>query len=79
MFVQGGEHDMELGLLVLRAIVGALFIGHGAQKLFGWFGGHGPAATSGMLESIGLQPGRPMALAAGTAEVLGGLLFVAGS
>ena len=69
---------MELGLLVLRAIVGALFIGHGAQKLFGWFGGHGPAATSGMLESIGLRPGRPMALAAGTAEVLGGLLFVAG-
>ena len=69
---------MELGLLVLRLVVGGLFAAHGAQKLFGWFGGHGLAGTAGFFESIGLRPGRAMALGAGAAEFVGGLLLVVG-
>ncbi len=42
---------MNLGLLVLRIIVGLLFAGHGAQKLFGIFGGHGLAGTAGFFEN----------------------------
>jgi putative oxidoreductase len=69
---------MELGLLVLRIVVGALFVGHGAQKLFGWFGGAGPDGTGGMFESLGLRPGRATAIAAGLAELTGGALFASG-
>jgi putative oxidoreductase len=69
---------VALGLLVLRVVVGALFVGHGAQKLFGWFGGAGLDATRGFFESVGLRPGRTMALAAGLAEITGGLLFALG-
>ncbi|HLH67282.1 MAG TPA: DoxX family protein [Solirubrobacteraceae bacterium] len=69
---------MNLGLLVLRVIVGALFIGHGAQKLLRWFGGHGPQATGSFFESVGISPGKPMAILAGAAESLGGLLFALG-
>jgi len=66
---------MTLGLLVLRIVVGALFVGHGAQKLFGFFGGHGLDGTGAFFESLGLRPGRMMALAAGLAELTGGALF----
>jgi putative oxidoreductase len=69
---------MELGLLILRVIVGALLVGHGTQKLFGWFGGHGVQGTAGFFESIGLRPGRVHALAAGLAETGGGLLLALG-
>lgn len=69
---------MELGLLVLRVIVGALFAGHGAQKLFGAFGGHGVDGTAGFFESLGLKPGRLHAIFAGTAELGGGLLLALG-
>lgn len=69
---------MNLGLLVLRLVVGLLFMGHGAQKLFGSFGGRGPEGTGAFFESIGMRPGRSMALAAGTIELVGGLLFAAG-
>jgi putative oxidoreductase len=69
---------MEAGLLVLRVVVGALFAGHGAQKLFGWFGGHGLNGTAGFFESVGLRPGRTTALAAGLAELTGGILFALG-
>ena len=48
---------MNLGLLVVRLAVGMLMMGHGAQKLFGSFGGHGPAGTGGFFESLGLTPG----------------------
>jgi putative oxidoreductase len=66
------------GLLVIRLIVGLTFAGHGTQKLFGWFGGHGLKGTGEWLESIGVKPGILMALVAGLAEFIGGLLFAAG-
>jgi putative oxidoreductase len=69
---------MDLGLLVLRVIVGLLFAGHGAQKLFGWFGGGGLEGTAGMFDSIGLRPGQVHARTGGTAEFLGGLLIAVG-
>lgn len=69
---------MDTGLLIIRLVVGILFIGHGAQKLFGWFGGYGLKGTGGWLESIGLKPGVLMAFLAGAGELIGGLLFAAG-
>lgn len=70
---------MELGLLVLRVVVGLLFMGHGAQKLFGWFGGHGLQGTAGFFEQgLGLRPGRLHAAGAGGAEFFGGLLLALG-
>jgi putative oxidoreductase len=69
---------MDLALLVLRLVVGLLFVGHGAQKLFGVFGGGGLQATAGMFDSIGLRPGWLHARAAGTAEFLGGALIALG-
>ena len=70
---------MELGLLVLRIVVGLLFMGHGAQKLFGMFGGHGLAGTAGFFEQgLGLRPGKVHAAGAGAAELFGGLLLVLG-
>ncbi|MED4599410.1 DoxX family protein [Paenibacillus validus] len=69
---------LSLGLLVVRLVVGLLFIGHGAQKLFGWFGGYGPKGTGGWMESVGIKPGVTMAVLAGLMELLGGALLAAG-
>jgi putative oxidoreductase len=69
---------MDLALLVLRLVVGLLFVGHGAQKLFGIWGGHGLAGTAGFFDSIGLRPGRIHAPAAGAAEFFGGALLALG-
>jgi putative oxidoreductase len=69
---------MELGLLVLRVVVGALFVGHGAQKLFGLFGGHGVTGTAGFFDQIGLRPARLHAVASGIAEAAGGVLLALG-
>lgn len=70
--------SIALGLLIVRLVVGLLFVGHGAQKLFGWFGGYGPKGTGGWLESIGVKPGVVMAVVAGLMELVGGLLFAVG-
>jgi putative oxidoreductase len=64
--------------IALRLLLGGLFIGHGTQKLFGWFGGHGPDGTGGFFESLGLKPGKQAAIAAGVAEAGGGALLAAG-
>lgn len=64
--------------LALRVPVGIVFAAHGAQKLFGWFGGYGLAGTGGYMESIGLSPGTVMAALAGGAEFFGGLALVVG-
>jgi putative oxidoreductase len=69
---------MDLALLVLRLVVGLFFIGHGAQKLWGTFGGHGLAGTSQFFETIGMRPGRMNAMAAGSAELAGGVLIALG-
>jgi putative oxidoreductase len=69
---------MDLGLLLIRLVIGLLFVGHGAQKLFGWFGGYGLKGTAGWLESMNMKPGILMALMAGLSEFIGGLLFVLG-
>jgi putative oxidoreductase len=69
---------MELALLGLRLVVGLGFAAHGAQKLFGSFGGHGLEGTAGFFEQIGLRPGALHARAAGTTEFLGGLLIAFG-
>jgi len=69
---------MDLGLLLIRLVIGLLFIGHGAQKLFGWFGGHGLKGTAGWLESMNMKPAVLLALMAGLAELVGGILFVLG-
>jgi putative oxidoreductase len=71
---------MKLGKLALRGVVGPLFVGHGTQKLFGWFGGHGLEGTAGFFESgLGLRPGKRHATAAGGAEALGGALLTLGA
>ncbi len=69
---------MKIGRLLLRLVVGGLFVGHGTQKLFGWFGGHGLDATAQGFEQLGLRPGRPNAIAAGAAEAGGGALLAVG-
>jgi putative oxidoreductase len=69
---------MDLGLLIIRLVIGVLFIGHGAQKLFGWFGGYGLKGTGGWFDSIGMKPGVTLALLAGLTELFGGLLFALG-
>jgi putative oxidoreductase len=71
---------VNLGKLALRGVVGPLFVGHGTQKLFGWFGGHGLEGTAGFFEQgIGLRPGKRHATAAGMSEVLGGALLTLGA
>jgi len=69
---------MSEGLLVLRAVAGLVLAGHGAQKLFGWFGGYGIAGTGRFFEGLGFRPGPAFAAAAGASEFLGGLLMVIG-
>jgi putative oxidoreductase len=70
---------MKLGLTFFRALVGALFIGHGTQKLFGWFGGYGLEGTGQFFESqLGFRPGKRHAALAGAAEAGGGALLAAG-
>jgi putative oxidoreductase len=70
--------DFDLGLLIVRVVVGLLFVGHGTQKLFGWFGGHGLAATSGFFGQLGYPSPRLAALAAGLTEAGAGLLLALG-
>jgi putative oxidoreductase len=69
---------LSFGLLVGRLVVGVGMAAHGAQKLFGWFGGHGLAGTAGYFESLGYRPGRLFATAAGLGELMSGLLIALG-
>jgi putative oxidoreductase len=69
---------MSVGRLLARTVIGGLFIGHGTQKLFGWFGGPGPAGAAAMMESLQLRPGKVHALLGGATETAGGSLLAAG-
>jgi putative oxidoreductase len=69
---------MDLGFLIARIVLGGLMAGHGAQKLFGWFGGYGLAGTAGFFEGLGFKPGRLFATAAAVGEVVSGLLIAFG-
>jgi putative oxidoreductase len=70
---------MKLGRLIARIVIGSLFVGHGTQKWFGWFGGPGLDGTSGMMESLGLRPGRRNAVAASATETIGGAMIATGA
>ena len=70
---------MDVGILLIRVTVGLTLAAHGAQKLFGWFGGYGLTGTAGWLESVGFRPGRVHALMAGLVEVGGGLMLAPGA
>ncbi|MEU9762476.1 DoxX family protein [Streptomyces sp. NPDC047987] len=63
----------DCGLLLIRLTFGLLMAGHGAQKLFGLFGGHGLTATGTGFESLGFRPGKLFAVIGGGSEFLGGL------
>ena len=69
---------MSIGLLILRLVVGLTLAAHGAQKLFGWFGGYGIAGTGQFLEQLGFRPGRMHAAQAGLAESVAGFFLAAG-
>lgn len=70
--------SLSIALLIARLILGAGFIAHGTQKLFGWFHGPGLAGTGGFFEKLGFRPGMAFALMAGLTETLGGLLTLLG-
>lgn len=70
--------DAGFAPLAVRVPVGIIFAAHGAQKLFGWFGGYGLAGTGQFMDSIGLSPGTVMAALAGGAEFFGGLALLIG-
>ena len=69
---------MSYGILLLRLVVGIAFVGHGTQKLFGWFGGYGPKGTGGFFASQGYRAPVLMAVAAGLSEAVGGTLLALG-
>jgi putative oxidoreductase len=69
---------MDVGLLILRVVVGLLMIGHGTQKLFGWFEGPGLDGAGGFFESLGFRPGKRHATLAGFTEAGAGVLLVLG-
>ena len=69
---------IDAGILVLRLFFGAAIAAHGAQKLFGTFGGYGLKGTGGFFESLGFRPGVPFAAAAGISEFAGGILLILG-
>jgi putative oxidoreductase len=70
---------MNAGRLLARLTIGGLFVGHGTQKLFGWFGGPGRQGTEQTMEQLELRPARRHALAAGVSETVGGGLLALGA
>jgi putative oxidoreductase len=70
---------MNIGRVLARLTIGGLFVGHGTQKLFGWFGGPGVEGTTGMMDKLEMRPPRRNAWAAGVSEAGGGALLAAGA
>jgi putative oxidoreductase len=69
---------MDTAVLIFRLLLGAILFAHAAQKLFGWFGGNGVKKQATIFESLGLKPGVPMVVMAGTMELLAATLLVLG-
>ena len=69
---------MDEGLLLTRVAIGLLMAAHGAQKLFGWFGGYGLDGTAGFFEGLGFRPGRLFVISAAASEIGSGLLLALG-
>jgi len=69
---------MDTGLLILRVVIGVLLVGHGSQKLSGWFGGYGLKGTGSYLAGLGYRPGVLFAFLAGAAEAVGGASLALG-
>ena len=69
---------MDVGVFVIRVFLGSAIAAHGAQKLFGWFGGYGIKGTGGFFETMGFRPGAAFAAAAGLSELGGGVLMTVG-
>ncbi len=78
LFKRREGSPLNVGLLLIRAVPGPLLIGHGTQKLFGWFDGRGLAGTGASFEANGYRPGRFFAFLAGFGEAAGGSLFALG-
>jgi putative oxidoreductase len=78
LFSRLTESSAGYGALILRLPIGAILAAHGAQKLFGWFGGYGLEATGQWMASIGFTPGLLMAALAGSAEFFGGIALILG-
>jgi putative oxidoreductase len=76
--LRGKTAAMSIFVALVRVLVGGLFVGHGTQKLFGWFGGHGLEGTGRLFDDLGLAPGKRNATLAGAAEAGGGALLAAG-
>jgi putative oxidoreductase len=72
------KSEAGLAPLALRLPAGIIFMAHGAQKLFAWFGGYGLEGTGQWMASIGIEPGYLMALLAGSGEFFGGLFILLG-
>lgn len=69
---------LSVGLLIVRVVIGLVMAAHGAQKLFGWFGGYGLNKTGEFFVHLGFQQGRAFATAASVAEITSGLLVALG-
>ena len=69
---------IDVGRLILRVVLGGILFAHGAQKLFGWFGGRGLSGHAGFIESLGLRPARLFAAVSGLGEFFGGLGVLSG-
>lgn len=78
LLIKGFSTESGIDTITLRLIAGIIFLAHGAQKLFGWFGGYGLEATGAWMASIGIEPGLLMASLAGGAEFFGGLALIFG-
>ena len=70
---------MKIGRLLARLVIGGLFIGHGTQKWFGWFGGPGFEGATGMMDSLEMRPAKANAHLASGTEAIGGALIAAGA
>jgi putative oxidoreductase len=75
---EGRKNMFNIGVLILRLVLGLTFVGHGGQKLFGWFGGQGLKGTNTMMERMGLHPAWFWGLLSALSEFGGGTLLTLG-